>query len=105
MMNVGNPDLAFSFAQLPNEGVGLARLEFVINNMIGLHPKAVLECHTVTGAWCYLLKLRLPDIAALETFVSDEVRGQSGVERTETILALASPKETAILPVAEAQEE
>lgn len=43
MMNVGNPDLAFSFAQTPNEGVGLARLEFVINNMIGLHPKAVLE--------------------------------------------------------------
>lgn len=67
--------------------------------------EAVLECHTVTGPWCYLLKLRLPDIAALETFVSDEVRGQPGVERTETILALASPKETAILPVAPAQEE
>ena len=67
--------------------------------------EAVLECHTVTGAWCYLLKLRLPDIAALETFVSDEVRGQPGVERTETILALASPKEAAILPVAEAREE
>ena len=47
MMNVGNPDLAFSFAQLPNEGVGLARLEFVINNMIGLHPRAVLESHKV----------------------------------------------------------
>jgi len=43
MMNVGNPDLAFSFAQLPNEGVGLARLEFVINNMIGIHPKAILD--------------------------------------------------------------
>ncbi|HEY3327372.1 MAG TPA: phosphoenolpyruvate synthase, partial [Novimethylophilus sp.] len=43
MMNVGNPDLAFSFAQLPNAGVGLARLEFVINNMIGVHPKAILE--------------------------------------------------------------
>jgi Lrp/AsnC family leucine-responsive transcriptional regulator len=67
--------------------------------------EAVLECHTVTGAWCYLLKLRLPDIASLEGFVSDEVRGQPGVERTETILALASPKETAILPVAEAREE
>lgn len=47
MMNVGNPDLAFSFAQLPNEGVGLARLEFVINNMIGIHPKAVLESEKV----------------------------------------------------------
>ncbi|MGG5807923.1 Lrp/AsnC family transcriptional regulator [Falsiroseomonas sp. CW058] len=67
--------------------------------------EAVLECHTVTGPWCYLLKLRLPDIAALEGFVSDEIRAQPGVERTETILALASPKETAILPVAEAQEE
>ena len=67
--------------------------------------EAVLECHTVTGAWCYLLKLRLPDVAALESFVSDEVRGQPDVERTETILALASPKETAILPVAEASEE
>ncbi|MCX7627843.1 MAG: phosphoenolpyruvate synthase [Methylophilaceae bacterium] len=43
MLNVGNPDLAFSFAQLPNDGVGLARLEFVINNMIGVHPRAVLE--------------------------------------------------------------
>ncbi|NGM22634.1 Lrp/AsnC family transcriptional regulator [Roseomonas stagni] len=67
--------------------------------------EAVLECHTITGAWCYLVKLRLADIAALEAFVSDEVRGQPGVERTETILALASPKETAILPVAAAQEE
>ena len=47
MMNVGNPDLAFSFAQLPNAGVGLARLEFVINNMIGIHPKAILDSETV----------------------------------------------------------
>ncbi len=43
MMNVGNPELAFEFAQIPNGGVGLARLEFVINNMIGIHPKAVLN--------------------------------------------------------------
>ncbi len=43
MMNVGNPELAFEFAQIPNGGVGLARLEFVINNMIGIHPKAILE--------------------------------------------------------------
>ena len=40
MMNVGNPDRAFDFAQLPNAGVGLARLEFIINRMIGVHPKA-----------------------------------------------------------------
>ncbi len=43
MMNVGNPQLAFDFAQLPNDGVGLARLEFIINNNIGVHPKAILE--------------------------------------------------------------
>jgi pyruvate,water dikinase len=42
MMNVGNPERAFNFAQLPNEGVGLARLEFIINNMIGIHPKALM---------------------------------------------------------------
>ncbi len=43
MMNVGNPQLAFDFAQLPNDGVGLARLEFIINNNIGVHPKAILD--------------------------------------------------------------
>jgi len=43
MMNVGNPQLAFEFAQLPNDGVGLARLEFIINNNIGVHPKAILD--------------------------------------------------------------
>jgi len=43
MMNVGNPQLAFDFSQIPNEGVGLARLEFIINNNIGIHPKAVLD--------------------------------------------------------------
>jgi pyruvate, water dikinase len=43
MMNVGNPQLAFDFAQMPNSGVGLARLEFIINNDIGVHPKAILD--------------------------------------------------------------
>ncbi|WP_428634343.1 phosphoenolpyruvate synthase [Sedimenticola sp.] len=43
MMNVGNPDRAFDFAGIPNAGIGLARLEFVINNMIGIHPQALLE--------------------------------------------------------------
>jgi pyruvate,water dikinase len=43
MMNVGNPDRAFDFAAIPNHGVGLARLEFIINRMIGVHPKALLE--------------------------------------------------------------
>ena len=43
MMNVGNPDRAFDFASIPNAGIGLARLEFIINNMIGIHPRALLE--------------------------------------------------------------
>ena len=43
MMNVGNPQLAFDFCQIPNQGVGLARLEFIINNNIGVHPKAILD--------------------------------------------------------------
>ncbi len=43
MMNVGNPDRAFDFAQIPNEGIGLARLEFIINRMIGVHPKALVN--------------------------------------------------------------
>lgn len=47
MLNVGNPTLAFEFAQMPSAGIGLARLEFVINNMIGIHPKAVLNFHTL----------------------------------------------------------
>lgn len=48
MMNVGNPDRAFGFAQLPNKGVGLARLEFIINNMVGIHPKALMAPETVS---------------------------------------------------------
>ena len=49
MMNVGNPQLAFDFSQIPNHGVGLARLEFIINNNIGIHPKAVLDYPNVDG--------------------------------------------------------
>lgn len=49
MMNVGNPQLAFDFAQIPNSGVGLARLEFIINNNINVHPKAVLDYPNVAS--------------------------------------------------------
>jgi Lrp/AsnC family leucine-responsive transcriptional regulator len=98
-VQAGCPLLAFVFVAMRPGRDDAAFLKAV------KRQEAVLECHTVSGAWCYLLKLRLPDIAALESFVSEEVRGLPGVERTETILALASPKETAILPVAEAKEE
>jgi pyruvate,water dikinase len=50
MMNVGNPDRAFDFAAIPNHGVGLARLEFIINRMIGVHPRALLEFATLDAA-------------------------------------------------------
>ncbi len=50
MMNVGNPDRAFDFASIPNRGVGLARLEFIINRMIGVHPRALLEFDRLDGA-------------------------------------------------------
>jgi Lrp/AsnC family leucine-responsive transcriptional regulator len=103
-------------AALDPSAVGCALLAFV---MVGMKPgrdegafrkamrraEVVLECHAVSGPWDYMLKLRLPDLAALERFVADEVRSQSGVERTEIVVALASAKETMILPVAEADEE
>jgi len=50
MMNVGNPDRAFDFSSIPNHGVGLARLEFIINRMIGVHPRALLEFATLEPA-------------------------------------------------------
>ena len=50
MMNVGNPDRAFDFANIPNQGVGLARLEFIINRMIGVHPQALLEYDALDDA-------------------------------------------------------
>ena len=49
MMNVGNPDRAFDFAGIPHRGVGLARLEFIINRMIGVHPRALLEFDRLDG--------------------------------------------------------
>jgi pyruvate,water dikinase len=86
-MNVGNPQLAFSFAQLPNAGVGLARLEFVINNEIGIHPRACLDYP------------RLPD--ELRTAVAAAARGygepkdffrEKLVEGVATIAAAFWPK-------------
>ncbi len=59
MMNVGNPQLAFEFAQMPNAGVGLARLEFIINNNIGVHPKAILDYPNVDAE----LKMAVESVA------------------------------------------
>ncbi len=63
----------------------------------------VLECHAVTGSWTYLMKLRLPDLAALDSFLAEELRPMC--QRVETLLAFATLKETSILPVAPADPE
>ena len=87
MMNVGNPELAFDFAQLPNEGVGLARLEFVINNTIGIHPKAILEIDQVPARLREEIRRRARGYASPEAFFVDKL-----VEGVATIAAAFWPK-------------
>jgi pyruvate, water dikinase len=76
MMNVGTPDQAFSFAKLPNAGIGLARLEFIINRQIGIHPKALLD---------------------LDTLADENLKAQI----TESVAAYDSPRDYFVTRVAE----
>ncbi len=87
MMNVGNPDMAFSFAQIPNDGVGLARLEFVINNMIGIHPKAILNIDAMPAAMQATIRSRARGYASPKQFYIDKV-----AEGVATIAAAFYPK-------------
>lgn len=87
MMNVGNPDMAFSFAQIPNDGVGLARLEFVINNMVGIHPKAILNADAMPAAIQATIKSRSRGYASPKQFYIDKV-----AEGVATIAAAFYPK-------------
>jgi pyruvate,water dikinase len=87
MMNVGNPDMAFSFAQTPNDGVGLARLEFVINNMVGIHPKAILNVDAMPSAVQTIIKNRARGYASPKQFYIDKV-----AEGVATIAAAFYPK-------------
>ncbi len=87
MMNVGNPDMAFSFAQIPNDGVGLARLEFVINNMIGIHPKAILNIDAMPSAMQATIMSRARGYASPKQFYIDKV-----TEGVATIAAAFYPK-------------
>jgi pyruvate,water dikinase len=87
MMNVGNPELAFEFAQIPNGGVGLARLEFVINNMIGIHPKAILEIDQVPHSLRTEIKRRARGYASPETFFVEKL-----TEGVATIAAAFYPQ-------------
>jgi pyruvate,water dikinase len=80
MMNVGNPDRAFSFAQLPNKGVGLARLEFIINNMIGIHPKALMNADQMQGEVKQAIKERTTAYGdPVEFYISRIVEGVSTI--------------------------
>ena len=73
MMNVGNPDRAFGFAQIPNEGVGLARLEFIINRMIGVHPKALLNTNTLPREIVQAIQERMAGYASPIDFYVDKL--------------------------------
>jgi pyruvate,water dikinase len=87
MMNVGNPQHAFAFAQIPNEGVGLARLEFIINNMIGIHPRALLEYDNVPETLRETIKERIIGYTDPVDFYVDKL-----VEGISTLAAAYAPK-------------
>jgi pyruvate,water dikinase len=86
-MNVGNPELAFEFAQLPNAGVGLARLEFVINNEIGVHPRACLEYSELPAPLRKKLDEKIRGYPDARTFYREKL-----VEGVATIAAAFWPK-------------
>ncbi|GAA0399039.1 phosphoenolpyruvate synthase [Cocleimonas flava] len=87
MMNVGNPERAFDFCQLPNEGIGLARMEFIINNMIGIHPRALLEYDQQSEE---LKAIISPKIEAYES--PRDFFVQKIIEGVSTLAAAFAPK-------------
>ncbi|WP_022951816.1 phosphoenolpyruvate synthase [Leucothrix mucor] len=87
MMNVGNPDRAFDFCQVPNHGVGLARMEFIINNMIGIHPRALLELDKQSEALQTIIKKRTDAYESPEEFFINKI-----VEGVSSIAAAFHPK-------------
>jgi len=86
MMNVGNPDRAFDFQSYPNHGVGLARLEFIINRMIGVHPKALLEFDSLDKELQSVISRRMAGYASPVDFYVDKL-----VEGISTIAAAFAP--------------
>ena len=87
MMNVGNPDKAMSFSMLPNEGVGLARVEFIINKMIGIHPKALLDISAVDKQTAKKIQGKIAGYSNPKTFFIEKLS-----EGIATIAASFSPK-------------
>ncbi len=91
MMNVGNPDRAFDFQALPNAGVGLARLEFIINRMIGVHPKALLNYDSQPPALQQTISRRIAGYASPVDFYVDRL-----VEGISTLAAAFYPKKVIV---------
>lgn len=91
MMNVGNPDRAFDFAQIPNAGVGLARLEFIINRMIGVHPKALLNFDQLQGETRTEVERKISGYADPVSFYVDRL-----AEGIATIAAAFAPKQVIV---------
>ncbi|MDY7026522.1 MAG: phosphoenolpyruvate synthase, partial [Pseudomonadota bacterium] len=91
MMNVGNPDRAFDFQNLPNEGVGLARLEFIINRMIGVHPKALLNFDTLPSDVKSSVEKRVAGYDSPVDFYVEKI-----VEGVSTLAAAFYPKKVIV---------
>eukprot|EP00403_Amphidinium_massartii_P024517 CAMPEP_0178399398 /NCGR_PEP_ID=MMETSP0689_2-20121128/15260_1 /TAXON_ID=160604 /ORGANISM="Amphidinium massartii, Strain CS-259" /LENGTH=900 /DNA_ID=CAMNT_0020020175 /DNA_START=76 /DNA_END=2778 /DNA_ORIENTATION=- len=87
MMNVGNPESAFAFGQLPSDGIGLARLEFVINNAIGVHPKALLELDTVDAETRKVIEAKMRGYDSPKDFYVKKI-----AEGVATLAASVYPK-------------
>ena len=87
MMNVGNPDRAFDFQSLPNDGIGLARLEFIINRMIGVHPKALLNFDTLPAEIKKTVEKRMSGYASPVDFYVEKL-----AEGISTLAAAFYPK-------------
>ncbi len=91
MMNVGNPDRAFDFQSLPNSGVGLARLEFIINRMIGVHPKALLNLHDQSPEVRQVIERRISGYDGPVDFYVEKL-----VEGIATLAAAFYPKKVIV---------
>jgi pyruvate,water dikinase len=87
MMNVGNPDRAMSFSTLPNKGVGLARLEFIINRMVGVHPKALLDFDSLYAELKITISRQIEGYASPADYFVEKV-----VEGVSTIAASFAPE-------------
>ena len=87
MMNLGNPQLAFEYSQIPNDGIGLARLEFIINNNVGIHPQAILDYPNVSGTIKTEIEKKIIGYESPNKFYTGKL-----IEGISTIAAAFHPK-------------